>query len=77
MAKTTRKLPKTAGQAKMKGYTKVTVKHSKAEKKKWALVKHKGNWGFAKAASAAAAGPHTVCYYDPNTGFYDDCHTVG
>ena len=76
MAKKTRKIPGTSQLAKKKGYTKVVVRHSIAEKRKWALVRRGRNWNFAKAATASAAGPHTVCYYDPNTGFYDDCHTV-
>ena len=72
---TVQKIPKTAKHAKKnKGYTKIAVKHSTKEKQKWAMVKHKGKWEFAKAASAKATSPHTVCYYDPNTGFYDDCH---
>jgi hypothetical protein len=76
MAKTNRKIPTTSQQAKKKGYAKVVVKHSAREKRRWALVKDSGKWNFVKAASASATGAHTVCYYDPNTGFYDDCHTV-
>jgi hypothetical protein len=75
MAKAARKIPSTAKQAK-KGYDKVKVKHSTKEKQKWVMLKHKGKWAFTKAAAATASGSHTVCYYDPNTGFYDDCHTV-
>ena len=54
----------------------MAVEHSDSEKKKWVMLKQKGKWGFEKAASATVSGSHTVCYYDPNTGFYDDCHTV-
>jgi hypothetical protein len=60
-------IPRTATEAKKRGYKEVAkVKHadlSSAEKKKWALVK-----------PSAATGPQTICYYDPNTGEYDDCH---
>jgi hypothetical protein len=77
MASKAQKVPKTAQQAeKNDTYSKVTAKPSAIEKKKWVMLKQKGKWQFAKAASATASGPHTVCYYDPNTGFYDDCHTA-
>jgi hypothetical protein len=74
--KSTRKIPKTAKEAARRGYEPAT-KPSTSEKRKWALVKNKGKWAFAKAASATVMGPHTVCYYDPNTGSYDDCHEEG
>lgn len=72
------KIPKTAKQARApkSKYKKATVKHSLNEKKKWVMLKQKGKWLFARTASATASGPHTVCYYDPNTGFYSDCHTA-
>jgi hypothetical protein len=76
MAKVAKKIPSTAKLAKKKGYAKVTVEHGVKEKKKWVMLKQRGNWAFAKAGSATASGSHTVCYYDPNTGLYDDCHTV-
>jgi hypothetical protein len=76
MAKTTQKIPTSAQRAKKMGYEKVTVKHSLSEKKKWVLLKQGRKWDFVRAASAKATGPHTVCYYDPNTGFYTKCHTV-
>jgi hypothetical protein len=64
-------IPRTAKEAKKAGYKPVAkIKHadlSGAEKKKWAMVK----------AAAPQGGPHIVCYYDPNTGEYTDCHTVG
>jgi hypothetical protein len=70
------KIPKDAKEAKNKDYSKVAMKpHSAKEKKKWVLIKpRKGKSSIVDAASAKATGPHTVCYYDPNTGFYDDCH---
>jgi hypothetical protein len=76
MAKAAQKIPPTAKQTLKEGYAKVAVKHSTKEKQKWVMLKHKGKWAFAKAVTAKPSGPHTVCYYDPNTGFYDDCHTV-
>jgi len=77
MAKAAQKIPSTAKQAaKKKNYAKVAVEHSDRERSKWVMLKQKGKWGFEKAASATVTGSHTVCYYDPNTGFYDDCHTV-
>jgi len=75
--KKARKIPPTPKEAKKRGYNKVAVRHGAREKRKWALVKQKGTWAFAKASAAKATGPHTVCYYDPNTGFYDDCHEEG
>jgi hypothetical protein len=77
MAKIIRKVPATPQLAKKKGYAKAVVKHTALEKRRWTMVKQSGKWNFVKVASASAAGPHTVCYYDPKTGFYDDCHTVG
>jgi hypothetical protein len=68
------KMPKSAAQAKKQRYSVMTVKHSDREKQKWALVKHKRKWAFRPTASALPSGSHIVCYYDPNTGFYDDCH---
>ena len=67
-------MAKKAKRARKPDYEPVTVKHSKLEKQKWAMLKHKGKWSFAKARAARPPGPHTVCYYDPSTGFYDDCH---
>ena len=76
MTKKTRKIRTTATQVakKKEGYKKVKVTHSTKERKKWTMIKRKGKWEFAKAASTKPTGPHTVCYYDKNTGFYDDCH---
>jgi hypothetical protein len=71
------KVPKTAKMAKKKGYNKVPVKHSARTKQQFVMLKQKGAWSFAPAASAKAAGRHMVCYYNPATGFYDDCHEVG
>jgi hypothetical protein len=76
MAKSAKKVPKTSSEAKKKGYTKTTVKHAASERKKWVWLKQKGKWQFAKAASATASAPHTVCFYDPKTGQWDDCHVV-
>lgn len=67
-------LPKSPTDAIHRGYKKLTKKHSDAEKRKFVLVKHKRNWSLVRAATAAPTGPHTVCYYDPNTRFYDNCH---
>jgi hypothetical protein len=69
-----KKLPKSAKDAEARHYIGIAGKHSAAEKRKWVLVKQKRNWTLARAASSVPTGPHTVCYYDPNTGFYDDCH---
>ncbi len=68
------KIPQSAEKAANSGYSKKAVVHSTREKQKWVMLKHKGKWAFTPAASTAPPGPHTVCYYDPNTGFYDDCH---
>jgi hypothetical protein len=66
-AKNVQGIPRTAKEAKDRGYKKAAkVKHaelSAEEKKKWALFK--------------PGARHTVCYYDPNTGEYDDCHEEG
>ena len=70
------KVPKTAKHAiKSEKYKKLAKKHTDNEKRRWLLLKQKGKWRLARAASATASGPHTVCYYDPSTGFYDDCYT--
>jgi len=75
MANQAPKIPKTAKHAlKSKKYQKVTPPLN--EKKKWVMLRQKGQWHFARAATATASGHHIVCYYDPNTGFYDDCHMV-
>ena len=68
------RIPRSAKAARDQGYTKIAGKHSVVEKKKRVLIKKRGTWSLARAASAAPSGSHTVCYYDPNTGFYDDCH---
>ena len=71
------KIPKTAKHAsKNQKYQKAKAKPSLNEKKKWVMLKQKGKWQFARAATATAKGHHIVCYYDPNTGFYDDFHVV-
>lgn len=70
------KIPTTAKLATKAGYKKVSLDHGARTKQQWVMLKQKGKWSFAAAASAKAAGRHTVCYYDPATGFYDDCHTV-
>jgi hypothetical protein len=59
--------PKNAAEAKKRGYKKVPIDHATmghGEKKKWALLK----------MPTSATGTHTVCYYDPGTGTYSDCH---
>ena len=66
LAKNVQGIPRTAKAAKKRGYKKVIVNHAKLsseEKKKWAMYK-----------PASATGSHTVCYYDPNTKEWDDCH---
>ena len=75
MANQPQKIPKTAKHAKGK-YQKAKAKPPLNEKKTWVMLKQKGKWQFARASTATASGPHIVCYYDPNTGFYDDCHIV-
>ena len=71
------KIPKTAKHAaKSQKYQKANMKPPLNEKTKWVMLKQKGKWQFARAATATASGRHYVCYYDPNTGFYDDCHYV-
>jgi hypothetical protein len=62
-------IPKTATHATEQGYKKVNktppvsaaAATSTATKAKWALVQ--------------PGSPHIVCYYDPNTGEYTDCHS--
>jgi hypothetical protein len=57
-------IPETAEHAVNQGYKKTPIVHATlpvAEKKNWALVK--------------PGSPHIICYYDPNTGEYTDCHT--
>jgi hypothetical protein len=70
------KIPKTAKQATKAGYKKVSAGHGVGTKQQWVMLKQKGKWSFASAESAKPAGRHTVCYYNPATGLYDDCHTV-
>jgi hypothetical protein len=73
----THKIPKNTELAAESKIYKKGKKPTLSERKKWVMLKHKGKWQFAKrAALGNANGPHTVCYYDPDTGFYDDCHTV-
>jgi hypothetical protein len=69
MAKNSSPIPKTATLAKKLGYKKVTKMPpvsaaeatSDATKSKWALVQ--------------PGSPHIICYYDPDTGEYTDCHS--
>lgn len=73
MAKTTVKksspIPKTATHAKKLGYKKIkkmppvtaAAATSAATMAKWAMVQ--------------PGSPHIICYYDPNTGEYTDCHS--
>jgi hypothetical protein len=51
-------------------------KHSDSGKKKWVYLKQKGQWNYARAATATATGFHTVCYYNPKTGLWDLCVDV-
>lgn len=56
-------IPKTSKHAAKQGYTKKPMVHAMlpiAEKKNWALVK--------------PGSPHIICYWDPKTGEYTDCH---
>ena len=63
-AKPTSGIPRTAKDAKKRGYTKAEkVNHAKLSteaKKEWAYVRH--------------GRSRIVCYYNPKTGNYDDCH---
>jgi hypothetical protein len=64
-------IPRTAAAARRGGARKARrVNHSNLpanEKKKWALVRQ---------APAATAQAHMVCYFNPRTGLWDDCHWV-
>jgi hypothetical protein len=82
MAKTRRVsgLPRTAEHAKELGYQKVKPKlnpHGIANpvKKNWTFISSKGVTAGALGAWGPhpATGTHTVCYFDPATGQYDDC----
>ncbi|MGA2891378.1 MAG: hypothetical protein ABSE22_00825 [Xanthobacteraceae bacterium] len=76
-------LPRTAQEAKDRGYTKVKPKLNPHEmdsavKKKWTFVSSKdvthgaiGAWG-----PHPDTGTHTVCYFDEDDGQYDDCRQV-
>jgi hypothetical protein len=76
MAKKSQKIPTSAREAKKMGYESAAVKHSGSQKRRWAMLKQRGRWEFVEAASAKVAGSHTICLYNPQTGFYDDCFTV-
>ena len=62
-------IPKTATHARKLGYTRINktppvsaaAATSIATKAKWAMVQ--------------PGSPHIVCYYDPKTGEYTDCHS--
>jgi hypothetical protein len=75
MTNKAQKIPRTSAQAKKRYDKQLTIEHSTTEKKKWVMVKQRGRWRFAEAENTRLRGPHTVCYYDPNTGFYSNCHT--
>ena len=74
--KTLKKIPKTAALAKKAGYVPAPGTPSKAAMQSWVMVKQAGNWGFQKATTARASGSHWVCYYDPGTKTWTDCHYV-
>ena len=72
------RVPRTARAARAhKDYTESKIKPGARERHNWVMLKQQGRWSFARAASATPIGRHTVCYYDPKTGFYDDCHETG
>ncbi|MEA2839914.1 MAG: hypothetical protein QOF41_1244 [Methylobacteriaceae bacterium] len=64
-------IPRTAGAARNRGARKARkVNHSKlsaSEKKKWVLFKQ---------AAPSTPRSHMICYYNPKTGAWDDCHWV-
>lgn len=65
--KTVQGIPRTAKEAKKRGYKKVAkVMHanlSSKEKEDWVLLK-----------LGSTPRPHMICHYDPETGEYDDCY---
>jgi hypothetical protein len=64
-------IPQTAKEARTRGYK----KHTEAEKAKHVLLTHNGATTLVRAATAQVPqGPHTVCYYDPGTKAYSNCH---
>jgi hypothetical protein len=75
-------VPRTAAQAKKRGYKKVEVNPhhlSRAKQKHWTFVdstgvKHGALGALGPGTSTGAA--QTICYYDKNTGMYDDCHEI-
>ena len=74
-------VPRTSWEAKRVGHPKADVNYdnlSEAEKKKWITIKlaTASHGDIGRIRPRTAAGTHTVCYYDANTGQYDDCHTV-
>jgi hypothetical protein len=74
-------IPRTSWEAKRDGHTKANVNFnnmSQAQKKKWITIAsdHVSHGDLGCIGPRLATGSHTVCYYDANTGKYDDCHTV-
>jgi hypothetical protein len=75
-AKPTFRLTASANDAEKRDYSKVDAEHTDADKKRWVMIKQRGNWSFQKAAAPAATAPQTICHYDPNTGTWTDCYDV-
>jgi hypothetical protein len=74
-------IPRTSWEAKRDGYPKANVNYDKlseAQKKKWITLGSNdvSHGEIGRIGPRTTSGSHTVCYYDANTGYYDDCHTV-
>ncbi len=76
MAKKSKKCPATPSQASKKGYAATKASVGRRGEKKWAMIKQSGKWSFEKVSSTTVTGSHTICYYNPETGNWDDCHTI-
>lgn len=76
MAKKLKKCPATPRQARKDGYAAKKVSVGRRGEKKWAMIKQKGQWSFEKVSSTTVSGSHIICYYNPETGNWDDCHTI-
>jgi hypothetical protein len=73
-SRSTFRIPATAAQAKKSGYAAASAGHTHEDKRRWVMVKQRGNWSFQKAASVTAIKPQSICHYDPNTGTWTDCY---
>jgi hypothetical protein len=72
-------IPRTSWEAKREGHPRADVDFvnlSDAQKKKWITIASETISHGEIGRIGLRTGSHTVCYYDVNTGLYDDCYTV-